>query len=351
MFAVYEKNAEDPFHLYTYVEFMAGLSPQQARQMLIQKNMRLQIRPYLNILLDPNTSYPARIEVYSKLCDAKLNEGGLILQAQAQKVLDTLVQDYMTATADVLPDENGNGNWRLREGGHDLQAIYCVMYGIFPDNAHKALSVLDASSLASLPPVEWALEEIQSEGVQANDMLPTLMKWYNQTLIKPGADNAWTQVSEAMQFHEALVPVIMSLAGENRKTYLTQMTHDPDPNVAEDATDRFLKLTAPPESAQTTEQSRFTDLSNKITQAVQQQAVEYYPREAILSNARGVVIVSFDYLNGKVSNVQIQNSSGSKTLDRAALDAVNRAVYPAPPPSLTGHTFHFRIPITYGLGG
>lgn len=348
VFAAYKGAGEDPFHLYTFVEFMHGISPAQESEAVALKGKRQEIKPYLAILLDPNTSYPARIEVYSKLCDAKLVESDLILQSQAQKFLDTLVKDYINATA-VSQDENGN--WELRDDGHGLQATYCVMYGIFPDNAHKALSVLDASSVASLPPLEWALEEIRSEGVRANDMLPTLMKWYNQTLNKPGTDNAWTQVSEVMQFHEALVPAIMSLAGENKKSYLAQMTHDPDPNVAKDAADRLLNLTAPLPSAQTTEQNQYTSLSKQILQAVQQQAARHYPREALLSGIQGTALVSFDYLNGKVSNVQIQNSSGSKILDSAALEAVASAIYPAAPSNLTKHTFHFTVPLRYGLGG
>ncbi|MGH8398617.1 MAG: energy transducer TonB, partial [Gammaproteobacteria bacterium] len=303
------------------------------------------IGPYLDILLDPKTTYTAHIEIYSKLCAAKLNDADLIKRSQAQNLLDALAKDYMNAVY-VPPSE------QQRWG--DLQSIYCVMYGIFPENAHKSLSMLDATSASALSAVEWSITEISSEGSQASDMLPTLMKWYHQTMIQPDDTNNWTQSNRAMQDHESLVPIILSLAGDNTKTYLTMMTHDPDSQVAQEATDSLLKLTAVPTAPVTHIQSSTeADLSNfpLAIKAAVLAAPLVYPRQAILAGTTGVTQVAFDYLNGNAINIHIASSSGDKSLDRAAMDAVQRAQYPSPPPGIVGKLIHIVVPITFSLGG
>lgn len=80
-------------------------------------------------------------------------------------------------------------------------------------------------------------------------------------------------------------------------------------------------------------------------------AAKVYPREAVLSGATGTVTVSFDFNNGQVSNVHIDRSSQTRSLDRAAMDAVERAHYPPPPPQLANQTLHFVVPIVFNLGG
>ena len=80
-------------------------------------------------------------------------------------------------------------------------------------------------------------------------------------------------------------------------------------------------------------------------------AAKVYPREAVISGATGTVVVSFDYLDGQVSNIHVDRSSGARPLDRAAMDAVARARYPMPPPQFAGQTIHPVITLVFNLGG
>lgn len=79
-------------------------------------------------------------------------------------------------------------------------------------------------------------------------------------------------------------------------------------------------------------------------------AAKVYPREALLSGSTGTVTVSFDFFNGEASNIRIVRSSGSRQLDRAAMDAVARAHYPPAPPELAGQKMQLSIPIVFTLG-
>jgi TonB family protein len=56
-----------------------------------------------------------------------------------------------------------------------------------------------------------------------------------------------------------------------------------------------------------------------------------YPRNAILDGAQGVSIVFFDNVDGKAANVHLIKSSGDKSLDTAAVQAVSDAQLPTPP--------------------
>ncbi|MGH8415304.1 MAG: energy transducer TonB [Gammaproteobacteria bacterium] len=80
-------------------------------------------------------------------------------------------------------------------------------------------------------------------------------------------------------------------------------------------------------------------------------AAKVYPRQAILSGATGTVTVGFEYYNGSVSNVHVERSSGDRSLDRAAMDAVNHAHYPSAPPQFANQKLHFSIPVVFNLGG
>ena len=79
-------------------------------------------------------------------------------------------------------------------------------------------------------------------------------------------------------------------------------------------------------------------------------AAKIYPRSAILSGVTGTATVSFNYRDGVVSDVHIDRSSGSRALDVAAMDAVNHARYPAPPPQFVGQTIHPVITVVFSLG-
>jgi protein TonB len=79
-------------------------------------------------------------------------------------------------------------------------------------------------------------------------------------------------------------------------------------------------------------------------------AQKVYPKESIMAGETGVVTISFDYVNGVVSNIHIDKGSGSRKLDRSAMDAVQRATLPPKPAELAGIN-HFVVLINYSLGG
>ncbi|MGH8284028.1 MAG: TonB family protein [Gammaproteobacteria bacterium] len=73
-------------------------------------------------------------------------------------------------------------------------------------------------------------------------------------------------------------------------------------------------------------------LKSRMHQAIYD-AVKYPPNVAY-SVARGVTSIRYDYLNGHVVNARIIASSGTGTLDRAAVRAVRDAKYPPAPAAL-----------------
>lgn len=79
-------------------------------------------------------------------------------------------------------------------------------------------------------------------------------------------------------------------------------------------------------------------------------AAKVYPKEAILGGETGVTTVSFDYVNGVVSNIKVDKSSGARSLDKAAMNAVLKAAMPPKPAELAG-TSHFVILVSFNLGG
>ena len=78
-------------------------------------------------------------------------------------------------------------------------------------------------------------------------------------------------------------------------------------------------------------------------------AAKVYPKEAILAGETGTVTVSFDYVNGVVSNIKVDRSSGSRALDRSAMNAVQKAQMPPKPAELAGIS-HFVVLVNYTLG-
>jgi TonB family protein len=61
-------------------------------------------------------------------------------------------------------------------------------------------------------------------------------------------------------------------------------------------------------------------------------------------------VVSFDYIDGVVSDIHVDRSSGSHDLDEAAVRAVQRAVLPSEPAELAGLS-HFVVHLVFDLGG
>lgn len=79
-------------------------------------------------------------------------------------------------------------------------------------------------------------------------------------------------------------------------------------------------------------------------------AAKVYPKESVLAGETGAVSVSFDYINGVVSNIKIDKGSGARKLDKAAMDAVQKAVLPPKPAELAGVN-HFVVVLNFTLGG
>lgn len=78
-------------------------------------------------------------------------------------------------------------------------------------------------------------------------------------------------------------------------------------------------------------------------------AAKDYPKESVLRGVTGTATVSFDYVGGIVSNVRVDQSSGDRRLDDAAMQAVQRAAMPPKPAELAG-TSHFVILVSFELG-
>jgi protein TonB len=79
-------------------------------------------------------------------------------------------------------------------------------------------------------------------------------------------------------------------------------------------------------------------------------AVKVYPKEAILAGESGSTTVSFDYIDGVVSHIHVDRSSGSRSIDRSAMSAVQKAAMPPKPAELAGLN-HYVLTVVYSLGG
>lgn len=79
------------------------------------------------------------------------------------------------------------------------------------------------------------------------------------------------------------------------------------------------------------------------------QAAVRFPEAARLMHAGGRVLVGFDFLDGKVSQVRVVQSSGVDMLDAAAMAAVREAPYPPTPAALASQPMRFRIWVRFHL--
>ncbi len=70
---------------------------------------------------------------------------------------------------------------------------------------------------------------------------------------------------------------------------------------------------------------------------------------SLLKGETGETVVSFDYMDGVVSNIHVDRSSGSRELDQAAVQAVQKAVLPPKPAELAGVS-HFVFHLEFALG-
>lgn len=79
------------------------------------------------------------------------------------------------------------------------------------------------------------------------------------------------------------------------------------------------------------------------------QAAVHYPQAARLMQLTGKTLVGFDFRDGVASNLRVVTSSGADLLDKAAMDAVRNAPYPATPKELQGKTLAFTIWVRFHL--
>lgn len=80
-------------------------------------------------------------------------------------------------------------------------------------------------------------------------------------------------------------------------------------------------------------------------------AKKVYPREAIIHGDQGVSTIGFDYRGGQAYNIRVLKSSGTNSLDAAAMMAVANARMPASPAWLNTETgLHLSLGICYSLG-
>lgn len=93
----------------------------------------------------------------------------------------------------------------------------------------------------------------------------------------------------------------------------------------------------------------FESLQDSIYAAID--AWKIYPVDAIRGGWQGRVTVSFDYLDGKASNIIVTKSSGNKDLDRASVATVTKANLPPAPTGYTGKTLHMEPMFCYNLDG
>jgi TonB family protein len=93
--------------------------------------------------------------------------------------------------------------------------------------------------------------------------------------------------------------------------------------------------------------SLLSEFGARMLQAINEQKV--YPKIAMLKGQGGEATVSFDYVDGVVSNIHVDRSSGFPELDAAAVQAVQDAALPAKPAELAGLN-HFVFELAFNMG-
>jgi periplasmic protein TonB len=91
-----------------------------------------------------------------------------------------------------------------------------------------------------------------------------------------------------------------------------------------------------------------TDLFQAALREAVQAAVRY-PGAARMMKLVGQTRLGFDYLDGRITHPRVVRSSGRELLDQAALDALQRAAFPAPPKELAGHALNLEIVVVFSL--
>jgi protein TonB len=124
------------------------------------------------------------------------------------------------------------------------------------------------------------------------------------------------------------------------------------PNHEAGVAQAALSATAPPTSASTTappseDRQAEADLAARLRAAIQ--AALVYPSAARDAGFQGHTRVEFVFRDGVVRNPRIIRSSGMGLTDRAALAAVENAIYPAVPPSLAGRETTYQVTVRFEM--
>lgn len=102
-----------------------------------------------------------------------------------------------------------------------------------------------------------------------------------------------------------------------------------------------------PNTSRPAPENILAEFQNSMKAAID--AAKVYPKEAIIAGETGTATVSFDYINGVVSNIHVDKSSGARSLDKAAALAVQKAAMPPKPAEIAGLN-HFVILVSFNLG-
>lgn len=87
----------------------------------------------------------------------------------------------------------------------------------------------------------------------------------------------------------------------------------------------------------------------RLVQAIHQQIQQHvdYPLPAMLNGAQGVVVTRFGYLDGRVLDPRVTQSSGVEALDQSALDELSTLTLPPPPSVLRGRRLIFQSTVCF----
>ncbi len=113
------------------------------------------------------------------------------------------------------------------------------------------------------------------------------------------------------------------------------------PQVAEAQVNTFTEPAPPPPQPVVAKAEPSAEYAAKVHAAVQ--AAHYYPPAAVSLHFSGRVRVEFHLRDVTVSGVKLLVASGIGMIDRAALQAVQNARYPEPPPEIQGTDHVYQV--------
>ena len=113
------------------------------------------------------------------------------------------------------------------------------------------------------------------------------------------------------------------------------------PQVAEAQVNTFTEPAPPPPQPVVAKAEPSAEYAAKVHAAVQ--AAHYYPPAAVSLHFSGRVRVEFHLRDVTVSGVKLLVASGIGMIDRAALQAVQNAKYPEPPPEIQGTDHVYQV--------